>query len=181
LIGTIQEKKRAAEAGTYRSIVVASQSMCWLVSRLLKAYFAVKAHRPAGLFERSPERCLILAPTHQSVLDPWLIMSALRYRHWRALIPIRALATQTFGAPLKWFKPLIRMLYRVEGVVELPPKEEGGALPEKVEGLRDALLQGDVVAIFPEGGVWDVDAGAEWLRQRTLDLYEQALTHADSR
>lgn len=136
----------------YRSIVVA-QSGSWLLGKLLRVYFAVELRRPAGLFEHGHESCLILAPMHKSVLDPWLIMSALRRRQWRALVPVRTLATQTFHGPLKWFGPVIRLLYRVEGVIELPPQEQGGSLPEKVEGLIDALRQGDVVAIFPEGGV----------------------------
>src|SRR5439155_8441176 len=34
----------------------------------------------------------------------------------------------------------------VEGVIELSPKEEGGTLPEKVQGLLNALRGGDVVA-----------------------------------
>jgi 1-acyl-sn-glycerol-3-phosphate acyltransferase len=213
----------------YRSIVVASQSIAWAMSQLLKLCFTVEVHHPAGLFERDPERCLILASTHQSVFDPWIIMSALRYRQWRMLTPVRTLATQTFHGPLRWLKPLIRILYRVEGAVELPPKEAGGTLPEKVQGLLEALRQGDVVAIFPEGGVWktphppigefapgvvylqrrsgarivpiavctraelwhrrrciieigspmcipaqlDLAAGAQWLRERVLELYER--------
>jgi 1-acyl-sn-glycerol-3-phosphate acyltransferase len=215
----------------YRSIVVASQSISWLAGQLLKLRFDVEPHPPSGLFEHGPERCLILTPTHQFVLDPWLIMGALRYRQWRALMPVRTLATQSFRAPLlKVFKPLIRVLYRLEGAIELPPKEEGGTLPEKVQGLLDALKQGDVVAIFPEGEIWkkrcppigkfapgavylqrrsgasivpmavwmserrwprrryvleignrvrvpeslDLEAGASWLRERALELYERA-------
>ena len=77
----------------YRSIV-AAQSGSWLLGQILKAYFAVELRRPAGLFEHGSESCLILASMHKSVLDPFLIMSALRYRHWRALIPVRTLATQ---------------------------------------------------------------------------------------
>jgi 1-acyl-sn-glycerol-3-phosphate acyltransferase len=209
----------------------------WLVGQLLKVWFATEMHRPAGLFERGPEQCLILAPTHQSLLDPWLIMGALRYRHWRMLMPIRILATQTFRrTPAKWLTPLIRIFYRLEGVIALPPKEEGGTLPDKVQGLLDALRQGDVVAIFPEGAVgkndpspvgefapgvvylqrrsgarivpiavwiskrgWprrryiievgapvhipeelDLDAGAAWLRERTLELYERASRRGES-
>ncbi len=116
----------------YRSIV-AAQSGSWLLGQILKAYFAVELRRPAGLFEHGSESCLILASMHKSVLDPFLIMSALRYRHWRALIPVRTLATQTFSGPLRWFGALIRLLYRVEGVIELPPKEEGGTVPEKLQ------------------------------------------------
>jgi 1-acyl-sn-glycerol-3-phosphate acyltransferase len=228
-----------AEVVDYRTIVAASQSVAWAVGQALKLRFAVEVHRPSELFEQGPEQCLILAPTHQSSLDPWLIMSALRYHQWRALTPVRTLTSQSYGPPLSWFAPLVRGLYRLEGAVELPPKEEGGTLPEKVQGLLDALKQGDVVAIFPEGrvrdrkqsdspvgefapgvvylqrrsgaeivpmAVWmsrrwlprrryvleigrpvripeslDLEAGAAWLRERTLELYERAKQRAMKR
>jgi 1-acyl-sn-glycerol-3-phosphate acyltransferase len=109
-----------------RNLFVLSQSIAWLICQLLRWCFTSEMHRPPGLFEHGSERCLILAATHQSVLDPFLIMSALRYRQWRALAPVRTLATQTFRrAPLKWLMPLIRILYRAAGVIELPPKEKG--------------------------------------------------------
>jgi 1-acyl-sn-glycerol-3-phosphate acyltransferase len=228
-----------AEVVDYRTIVAASQSVAWAVGQALKLRFAIEVHRPPGLFEHGSEQCLILAPTHQSSLDPWLIMSALRYRQWRALTPVRTLTSQSYGPPLSWFTPLVRALYRLEGAVELPPKEEGGTLPEKVQGLLDALKQGDIVAIFPEGrvrnrkkrhppvgefapgvvylqrrsgadivpmAVWmsawwwprrryvieigrpvripeslDLEAGAAWLRERTLELYERARQGAKKR
>jgi 1-acyl-sn-glycerol-3-phosphate acyltransferase len=214
----------------FRNIVVASQLIQWLTAHVLKLRFAVEPHAPPGLFGRGRERCLILASTHQSVLDPWLIAVALGYRQWRALIPVRILATTTFGAPARWFIALIRIGYRLTGVIALPHKAEGGSLPEKVQGLLEALRQGDVVLIFPEGGIWkksrpplgpfapgavylqrrsgagivpmavwtserrwprrryvvemghpvlvpeplDLEAGASWLRERTLELYERA-------
>ncbi len=217
------------KSNLYRRFVVASQSITWLIGRLLKLRFAVE-HHPRGLFEQGRQRCLILAPTHQLVLDPFLIMTAMRYRQWRALIPLRTLATQTFDGPLRWFKPLIRIVYRLEGAVELPPKEEQNTLPEKLHGLLEALASGDVVMIFPEGdigkeallpigtfapgvvylqrmsgapivpmAIWmserrwprrryvveigrpteipdslDLEAGANWLRERTLELYKMA-------
>jgi 1-acyl-sn-glycerol-3-phosphate acyltransferase len=224
------------ESRNYRSIVVRCQSLTWLLGQTLKLYFAIEAHRPPGLFERGQERSLILAPTHKSVLDPWVIIGALSYRHWRALIPVRTLATQTFRGPLRIFGPIIRAIYRLQGAVELPPKGEGGTLPKKAQGLLDALRQGDVIAIFPEGGVWkkrdpplgefapgvvylqrnsgapivpiavwtnrryrprsrwiveigapvhipetvDLETGAAWLRERTLELYDQAMRRAQA-
>jgi 1-acyl-sn-glycerol-3-phosphate acyltransferase len=47
------------------------------------------------------------------------------------------------------------MIYKLEGVIELPPEEhDDRSLPEKLRGMLVALNQGDVVAIFPEGAIW---------------------------
>ncbi len=223
-----------AEGVSYRSIIVASQYLSWLLGQLLRLRYAIRVHRPAGLFEQNREHCLILASTHKTIFDPWLLTIALSYRHFRTLVPIRTLATQTFQGPLRWLqwiKPVIEILYSMEGVVELPPENDSnGFHSEKVRGLLIALKQGDVVAIFPEGEIWrkrqppigefapgvvylqkrsaarivpiavwmserkwprrryvvqfgqpvlipehlSLDAGAEWLRQHVLELYEQA-------
>lgn len=217
-----------AESASYRSIAVANQRAFWFMGQLLRAHYSIRGHRPPGLFDGDSQRSLILAPTHQTVLDPWLLAAALEYDRWRALVPVRALATQTFHGALRWFLPVIKLLYRAQAVIELPPKEPDHIpLPVKLQGLLEALMAGDVVAIFPEGGVWktreppigifapgvvylhrasgapivpvavwmgerrwprrryaasfgapvaipeglDLDAGAEWLRQHTLDLY----------
>ncbi|OLE50793.1 MAG: hypothetical protein AUG51_26265 [Acidobacteria bacterium 13_1_20CM_3_53_8] len=141
---------------SYRYVVVASQYVSWLFGQLLRARYSISAHCPAGLFERDSEHCLILAPTHQTYLDTLLLMVALGYRLFRALVPVRTLATQDFRSPLlQWFKPLIKIIYWLEGVIELPPEEyDERSLPEKLRGLLVALNEGNVVAIFPEGEVW---------------------------
>ena len=220
------------ESVGYRSVVVASQYVAWLFGQFLRLRYSVRALGPAGLFGRDPEHCLILAPNHRTYLDLWLLMVALGYRRFRALVPVRTLATQDFRSPLlQRLKPLIKIAYWLEGVIELPPEEhDERSLPEKLRGLLVALKQGDVVAIFPEGEVWkkreppvgefapgviylhrrsgapilpvavwvgdrewprrryvvrfgqpvqiperlDQDAGAAWLRERVLSLYEQA-------
>ena len=146
------------EADRYRSIIVASQYFWWVLAHVLHLRYEIRAHHPAGLFEHKREHCLILASSHKSILDPWLIMLGLKYSHFRALVPVRTLATQTFVGKLSWlnwFKPLIKLIYRVAGVIELPPEDKGdGFHPEKIRGLLVALNQGDVVAIFPEGQIW---------------------------
>ena len=212
-------------------VAIVSQRALWIVGQLLKLRYAIRAHRPAGVFQREDECCLILAPTHQTVVDPALLACALSYRRWRALIPVRILAGQHLRRSLRWSRPVMKFLHRLGGVVELPPKEcKDIPMPEKVRGLIEALKQGDVVMIFPEGRIWkqrepaigkfargvvyvhrasgapvvpiavalgerawprrrysveigqplripehlDLEAGAEWLRQRTLELQEQA-------
>ena len=50
---------------------------------------------------------------------------------------------------------MIKLIYKLEGVIELPPEEhDERSLPEKLRGMLVALHEGDVAAIFPEGEVW---------------------------
>ena len=170
MIGAIPREVAEAHRMTfnwfaYRRIAAASQVVQRLAAQCLRLRFAVERHAPPGLFEAAREHCLILAPTHQTVLDAWLIAIALSYRQWRSLVPVRILATTTFGPPLKWLMPLVRIVYRLTGVIELPPKKEGGSLAEKFQGQLDALLEGESL---------DLEAGASWLRERVLELHERA-------
>jgi 1-acyl-sn-glycerol-3-phosphate acyltransferase len=237
LINSKRKGTGVAESIGYKSVVVASQYVSWLFGQLLRVRYSIRAHRPAVLFERNSKHCLILAPTHKTYLDPLLLMIALGYRRWRALLPVRSLGTQDFRSPLlQWLKPLIKIIYWLEGVIELPPEEhDERSLPEKLRGVLVALNEGDVVVIFPEGEVWkkreppvgefapgviylhrragapivpiavwmserkwprrryvvqfgqpvqipeylDQDAGAAWLREQVLVLYEQAKRGAE--
>jgi 1-acyl-sn-glycerol-3-phosphate acyltransferase len=143
-----------AESIAYRSVVIASQSASWLVGQLLRVRYSVKASGPSEIFESGHNQCLILAPTHKSYLDPWLLTIALPYRHFRLLLPVRTLATKDPRGTLQWFMPLIKILYWLGGVVELPPEDRSDrSLPEKLRGLLVALKHGDVVMIFPEGEI----------------------------
>src|SRR6266550_1210070 len=143
-----------AESVAYRSIVVASQCASWLFGQLLRIRYSISAHRPAELFESNSQHCLILAPNHKSYFDPWLLMVGLNFRDFRALVPVRTLGTQDPRGALQWFMPLIKILYWVGGVIELPPEaRDDRSLPEKLRGLLVALKHGDVVMIFPEGEV----------------------------
>jgi len=146
------------ESVSYRSIVVASQYISWLLAQLLRLCYSIRAHCPAGFFDfdRDPGHCLILAANHQSYVDLGLLVIALGFRRFHALIPIRTLGTQDFRSPLlQRLKPLIKIIYRLVGVIELPPeKHDERSLPEKLRGMLVALNEGEVVAIFPEGEVW---------------------------
>jgi 1-acyl-sn-glycerol-3-phosphate acyltransferase len=219
-----------AESIAYRSIIVASQYAFWFLGQVLRLRYSVKVYGPSDLFESRSEHCLILAPAHKSYLDPWLLMIGLRYRQFRAFVPVRALATQDPRGALRWFMPLIKIMYWLGGVIELPPEDrDDRSLPEKLRGLLVALKNGDEVMIFPEGeihkkreppvgkfapgviyvhkrlgapivpiAVWmsgrswprrryvvyfrrpvhipgqlDQDAGADWLREQVLALYDE--------
>jgi 1-acyl-sn-glycerol-3-phosphate acyltransferase len=145
------------ESISYRSIVVAGQYASWLFGQLLRLRYSIRGHFPTGVFERNPGHCLILSANHRTYVDLGLLIVALGYRRFRFLVPVRTLGTQDFRSPvLQWLKPLIKIIYRLEGVIELPPEEQDDkSLPEKLRGMLVALHEGDVAAIFPEGQIWN--------------------------
>lgn len=72
--------------------------------------------------------------------------------------------------------PLIKIIYKLEGVIELPLEEhDERSLPEKLRGMLVALNEGDVVVIFPEGRIWnkrkspvgDFAPGVHYLHKRS--------------
>jgi 1-acyl-sn-glycerol-3-phosphate acyltransferase len=145
-----------AESRSHRMIVVTSQYVTWLLAQLLRLRYSVRAECPPAFFDRNRSHCLILAANHRTYFDLGLLMIALGYRPLRALVPIRILGTQDFRSPLLMrLRPLIKVLYHLEGVILLPPeKGSDRSLPEKLRGILVALHEGEVVAIFPEGGLW---------------------------
>jgi 1-acyl-sn-glycerol-3-phosphate acyltransferase len=144
------------KSACHRSLIVASQYASWFFSQLLRLRYSIRAHYPPGLFDRDPGHCLILAANHQTYVDLGLMMTALGYRRFRALVPIRTLGALDFRSRLlQTLRPLIRITYWLEGVIELPPEEhDERSLPEKLRGMLVALNHGQVAAIFPEGQLW---------------------------
>jgi 1-acyl-sn-glycerol-3-phosphate acyltransferase len=144
-----------SESIAHRSIVVTSQYAAWLFGQLLRLRFSVHSDGPTRFLESNSGHCMILAPTHKTMFDPWLLMISLSFRQFKALVPVRVLATQDPRGPLKWFMPLIKIVYWLGGVIELPPEDQDDrSLPEKLRGILVALKHGDVVMIFPEGVLW---------------------------
>lgn len=134
-------------------MTTAAQRFTWVLGQGLRLAFRLRARYPGERLRRRSGEPLILAPTHEHVLDPWLVLSALDYRTWRALTPVRILGTQDWTGWYRRFSWAIRALYRLYGVVELPPRSREATREEKLRGLFDALDRGEVVAIFPEGHV----------------------------
>lgn len=141
------------ESAGYRALITSSQRLSWFLGQALRLRFKVRAVYPQGPLRRRPGEALILAPTHEHLLDPWLAVIAFDYSTWRSLAPVRILGTQDWTGLLARVAPLLRGLYRLYGVTMLPPRSRHASREEKLRGLVAALERGDAVAIFPEGHV----------------------------
>jgi len=143
------------ESSSYRWVVTWSQYVSWFLAQFLRLRYAIRGYCSAGFLERNPGHCLIIVANHQTYIDLGLLMLALGYRRFRKLVPVRTLGTQSFRSPvLERLKPLIKVIYKLEGVILLPPEEhDEKSLPEKLRGMLVALHEGEVAAIFPEGGI----------------------------
>src|SRR5438552_1676259 len=127
---------RLQERSSYRWVVTTSQYCSWLLAQLLRLRYSIRGDCPAGFFARDPGHCLIIVANHQTYIDLGLLIVALGYRRFRLLVPVRTLATQDFRSPLlERLKPLIKIIYKLEGVIVLPPAErDERSLPEKLRG-----------------------------------------------
>jgi 1-acyl-sn-glycerol-3-phosphate acyltransferase len=93
--------------------------------------------------ERIPlEGPAVLVANHVSFVD-WMLVSAASPR------PVRFVMDHAF---LKL--PLVGFIFRDAGVIPIAPKKENAALLERAFDLiAEALANGDLVCIFPEGGI----------------------------
>src|SRR6267143_436470 len=107
--------------------------MSWFLAQILRLRYSIRSDCPAGFFDRDPGHCLILAANHQTYVDLGLVVIALGHSRFRALAPIRTLGTQNFRSLLlESVKPIIKIIYKLEGVIVLPPAEhDNRSLPEK--------------------------------------------------
>jgi 1-acyl-sn-glycerol-3-phosphate acyltransferase len=93
-----------------------------------------------------PAGALVVAANHDSILDPFVLAAAI----WRP--------TRYLGKAELWHVPLLRFwLDSVEAI----PVERGRSDVGAIESAIAALEAGEVVGIFPEGGV---KREGPWLR-----------------
>lgn len=59
-----------AESAGYRALITFTHRLSWLLGQALRLRFEVRAVYPRGPLRRRPGEALILAPTHEHVLDP---------------------------------------------------------------------------------------------------------------
>lgn len=131
------------------------QRVTWFLGQPFRLFFDIRArvpHQQLRDYRRQPgSRPLILASSHELDFDPWLVQIASGFFTWSALAPVRALGTQDWTGLYRRIRQLIFILYRLFGVIRLPPRSRALTREEKLGPVLDALRGGDVVGIFPEG------------------------------
>lgn len=142
-----------AEPVAERAVMTWTQRLSWVLGQGLRLGFRLGVRFPEGELQRRSGEPLILALNHERVLDPWLAISAFDWRTWRSLAPVRILGTRDWTGPYRAVAWLSRLMYRLYGVIELPPRSARASREEKLSGLLAALRRGEVAAMFPEGHV----------------------------
>lgn len=130
------------------------QRASFVLGQALRLFFDLRArvpHRRIRALRRRPATPLILAANHEVILDPWLLLVACGYRTWSAMAPVHALGTQDWTGVYRRLRRLIFVLYKLYGVIRLPPRSRQLSREEKLAPVIEALRRGDVVGIFPEG------------------------------
>ncbi len=88
---------------------------------------------------REPGRGLIIAPNHESWIDPYVVqMGVLPHQ-------ITFLMTELF-----FDIPVLNLYFRA---VAARPVREAGPSVSALRAARDALERGEIICLFPEGGI----------------------------
>lgn len=130
------------------------QRASFFLGQPLRLFFDLRAHVPhreIRALRRRPATPLIVAANHEVILDPWLLLLACGFRTWSAMAPVHALGTQDWTGIYRRLRRWIFVLYRLYGVIRLPPRSRDLSREEKLAPVIDVLRRGDVVGIFPEG------------------------------
>jgi len=102
---------------------------------------------------------LLLAANHISGIDPFLLISATR-------CPIRFMIAKE-----EYEKPILNRLFRAVGCI---PVDRAGRVEGAFRGALRAIEAGELVALFPQGGIHRVDLPLEKIKPGIIKLSERS-------
>lgn len=143
--------------------------ICWPITRIIRP---VKISVDESLFDFEKKPAIFIS-NHKSPFDAWLLSSALPFRVFLKMLPIRILG-KLDGYKDPFTKTLsrlgiIRLIYYIYGVVGI---KSDWSFEEKTDPLVDALNHGDTVMIFPEGYL-NKKKGISMFRRGVAYLYSK--------
>lgn len=108
----------------------------WLLTHSL---YRVRHDNLGAIPEQGPA---ILVCNHVSFMDPPLILGAVKR-------PVRFVMAHTI-----FYNPIFSFIFRLVGAIPIAPRREDEAIYNRAfERIEDYLARGEIVCIFPEGGI----------------------------
>jgi len=98
---------------------------------------------------------LILAANHLSAIDPFLLIAAIDR-------PLRFMIAKE-----EYDKPLLNWMFKAAGCI---PVDRGGRVEKAFRSALREIEKGEIVAIFPQGGIHSIDTPRELIKPGIIKL-----------
>ncbi len=151
----------------HRYFVICWQYFEWVVLHIFVLVWRFDVTLP----DKFPDKPFLMVTNHKCMVDPWFFTILMPFSVFREHPPYSFVASQEF--PL-WFRVFIKIfLYFPNGVEPLPRRKgkEELTIDEKIAPTLNALNNGDIALIFPEGhvhkkeGIGEFKRGAAYLQE----------------
>ena len=147
---------------------IVSYFIIWPITRLVWPIKIVVSKSAAKI--KGP---VIIISNHKSFLDPWIIASAIPFKIFLKILPIRILGGREYGSFFLTFLDklkIIPLIYYIYGVIDI---RKEWSFEEKTQPLIDAANHCQSVFIFPEGGLHQ-DDGLGLFKRGVSYIYAQS-------
>jgi len=115
-----------------------------------------KFHRQGqALIALPTEGKLILAANHLSAIDPFLLITAIDR-------PLRFMIAKE-----EYDKPILNWMFKAAGCI---PVDRGGRVEKAFRSALREIEKGEIVAIFPQGGIHSMDTPREMIKPGIIKL-----------
>jgi len=120
--------------------------------------YCKKFHRQGNVKIQVPDgQALILVSNHLSAIDPFLLITAVNR-------PVRFMIAKE-----EYDKPILNWMFRGAGCI---PVDRGGRVEGAFRSALRAIKRGELVAIFPQGGIHSEDTPRERIKPGVIKLSE---------
>lgn len=126
-----------------------------ILDGLIRVYCRRFHRLRSGHIEIPEGQKLLLAPNHISGIDPFILITSLGK-------PVRFMVAKE-----EYEKPLLNWMFRAAGCI---PVDRGGRVERAFRSALRAIEAGELVAIFPQGGIHHQDSPREKIKSGIIKL-----------
>jgi 1-acyl-sn-glycerol-3-phosphate acyltransferase len=126
-----------------------------ILDGLIRVYCR-RFHRQSGIEISLPdEHKILVAANHLSAIDPFVLITALRR-------PIRFMIAKE-----EYEKPFLNLIFKAAGCI---PVDRAGRVEGAFRSALRAIDAGEIVAVFPQGGIHRIDFPRERIKPGIIKL-----------